>query len=250
MGKGRKNSCPTNVRNWGIFIQDKSQQTETFVRIKGMDELTRSTDSDTEDGSAATDLWQEPYVSKRSGSLSLSGRPLVDAATGEVDAGQAILDDYATSGTCDDDATLKIVDPYGTAILLDCVVTGTETSSDEDEDTKSWDLEQVGDIETLPYVQLAGISLKDGNTSVTSLSMDVGDNAKVITIVFTPNNASNQRFRIASGNKRVAAVSNITDNTFTVTPVGAGTARIVVTTVNNARTAVLTVTVSEDDDDD
>ena len=93
MAKGRKNSCPTNIRNWAISIQDKSQVSETFVRIKGLDEMTRNTDSDTEDGSSATDLWEEPYVSKRNASLKLSGKPLVDAATGAVDPGQALLDD-------------------------------------------------------------------------------------------------------------------------------------------------------------
>ena len=245
MAKGRKNSCPTNIRNWAISIQDKSQVSETWIRIKGLEELTRSTDSDTEDGSAATDLWEEPYVSKRSGSISLSGKPLVDAATGAVDPGQAMLDDYATSGVCDDDATLKIVDPYGTTIVMDVIVTGTETSSDEDEDTKSWDLEQVGDIDTLPYVQLSGISLKDNGTTVTTLAMEVGDSAKIITLAFTPTNASNQRFRISSGNKRVASVGNVTENTFAVTPVSAGTAKITVTAVNNARTATLTVTVTD-----
>lgn len=245
MAKGRKNSCPTNIRNWAIFIQDKSQVSETWVRIKGLDEMTRSTDSDTEDGSAATDLWEEPYVSKRSGSLSLSGKPLVDAATGAADPGQAMLNDYATSGVCDDDATLKIVDPYGTTIVMDCIVTGSDVSSDDTEDKVSWDLEQVGDVDTLPYVQLAGISLKDGNSAVTTLSMEVGGTAKVITIVFNPTNASNQRFRIGSGNKRVASVGSITENSFTVTPVSAGTAKITVTSVNGARVATLTVTVTE-----
>ena len=245
MAKGRKNSCPTNIRNWGIFIQDKSAVSETWVRIKGLEELTRSTDSDTEDGSAATDLWEEPYVSKRSGSLTLSGKPKVDAATGAVDAGQQMLDDYATSGVCDDDATLKIVDPYGTAIVGDFIVTGSEVSSDEDEDTKSWDLEQVGDVDTLPYVQMSSISLKDGNSAVTTLSIAVGATAKIITIVFNPTNASNQRFRISSSNKRVASVGNITDDSFTVNPVSAGTSKITVTTVNGAKTATLTVTVTD-----
>lgn len=245
MAKGRKNSCPTNIRNWGIFIQDKSQVTETWIRIKGLEEMTRSTDSDTEDGSAATDLWEEPYVSKRSGSLTLSGKPKVDASTGEVDPGQAMLDDYVTSGTCDDDATLKIVDPYGTAIVGDFVVTGSEVSSDEDEDTKNWDLEQVGDVDTLPYVQLASISLKDGNSAVSTLSIAVGATPKIITIVFNPATASNQRFRISSGNKKVASVSNVTEDSFTVTPLSAGTSKIVVTSVNGARTATLTVTVTE-----
>ena len=245
MAKGRKNSCPTNIRNWGIFIQDKSQVSETWIRIKGLEEMTRGTDSDTEDGSAATDLWEEPYVTKRSGSLTLSGKPKVDASTGAVDAGQAMLDDYATAGVCDDDATLKIVDPYGTAIVGDFIVTGSEVSSDEDEDTKNWDLEQVGDVDTLPYVQMSSISLKDGSTAVTTLSIAVGATAKIITIVFNPTNASNQRFRISSSNKRVASVGNITEDSFTVNPVSAGTSKITVTTVNGAKTATLTVTVTD-----
>lgn len=245
MAKGRKNSCPTNIKNWAISIQDKSQVSETWVRIKGLKEMNHNTDSDTEDGSSATDLWEEPFVSKRSGSLKLSGKPLVDAATGAVDPGQAMLDDYATSGTCDEDATIKIVDPYGTAIVGDFIITGSEVSSDEDGDAKSWDLKQVGEVETLPYVQLSGISLKDGNSDVTTLSMQVGDTAKIITIVFTPTNASNQRFRISNGNKRVASVSNVTEDSFTVTPVSAGTAKITLTSVNGGRTATLTVTVTE-----
>ncbi len=246
--KGRKNGCPTNIRNWSISIQDKTQVSETFVRIKGLEEMTRSTDSDTEDGSANTDLWEEPYVTKRSGSLTLSGKPKVDAATGEVDPGQQILDDYAGNGFCDEDVTLKIVDPYGNAIVADFIVTGSEASTDEDEDSKSWDLEQVGEAENLPYVQLSGVSLKDGSTAATSLSLNVGDAAKIITIVFTPDNASNQRFRISASNKKVASVGNITDNSFAVTPLTAGTSKIVVTTVNGAKTATLNVTVSEDDD--
>lgn len=248
MSKGRKNGCPTNIRNWGIFIQDKSQSDETFVRIRGLNEMTRSADADTEDGSANTDLWEEPYITKRSGSLSLSGKPVVDAGTGAEDAGQQMLDDYANNGTCDEDATLKIVDPYGKAVVGDFIVTGTERSTDEDEDGVSWDLEQVGELEPLPYVQMSSVSLKDGSTAVTSLAMDVGDAAKVITIVFNPADASNQRFRISAGDRRVAAVSGITENSFTVTPLKAGTTTIKVTTVNGAKTASLTVTVSEEED--
>lgn len=245
MAKGRKNSCPTNIRNWGIFIQDKSQVSETWLRIKGLTDMTRSTDADTEDGSAATDLWEEPYVTKRSASISLEGKPLVDASTGEVDPGQQMLDDYATSGVCDEDATIKIVDPYGTTIVFDAIVTSSEVSSDDTEDTKSWDLEQVGEAEQLPYVQLTGVTLKDGATTVSTLSMQVGGTAKVIGITFAPENASNQRFRISSSNKRVASVSDVTENTFTVNAIGAGTANITVTSVNNALTATLAVTVTE-----
>lgn len=245
MSKGRKNGCPVNIRNWAIFIQDKTAAQETWLRIKGLEEMTQSTDADTEDGSATTDLWEEPYVSKRSGSLSLDGKPLIDAGTGAADPGQAMLDDYATSGVCDEDATLKIVDPYGTAIVGDYIVTGTELSSDEDGDSKSWDLEQVGELEKLAYVQVSSISLKDGASAVSTLSMAVGATGKIISIVFDPVNASNQRFKISTSNKRIVSVGNITDNSFTVTPVSAGTATVVVTSINGARTASLTVTVTE-----
>lgn len=245
MAKGRKNACPTNVKDWNISIQDKSQVTETWVRIRGLNEMTYNTDSDTEDGSATTDLWEETFIRKRNGSLSLNGKPLVDAATGAADAGQAMLDDYATSGVCDEDATLKIVDPYGKAMIADFVVTGTENSANETEESRTWDMSQVGEAETIPYVQVTGVELKDNNTAVTTLALQVGDAAKLITVAIAPADASNQRFRITTGSKRVAQVGNVTDNSFTVTAVGAGTTNIVVTTVNNARRATLAVTVTE-----
>ena len=244
MAKGRKNACPTNVKDWDISIQDKTQNDETWVRIKGLDEINRSTDADTEDGSAATDLWAEPYVSKRNGALTLGGKPLVDAATGEQDAGQAMLDDYASNGQCDEDATLKIADPYGKAIVCDYIVTGTENSTGEDGDECSWDLEQVGEAEYLPYVQVSSIALKDGNSAVSTLSMAVGAAAKIISVNFTPTNASNQRFKINVSNKRVVSVGNVTDDSFTITPLSAGTATVKVTSVNNAKTATITVTVT------
>lgn len=245
MAKGRKNGCPTNIRDWSIFILDKASVTERWVRIKGLTEMNRSTDSDTEDGSAATDTWEEPYVTKRNGSLSLEGKPLVDASSGEEDEGQAMLDDYASEAGCEGDATLKIVDPYGSAIVADFIVTGTEVSSDDTEDTKSWDLEQVGEAEQQVYVQLSGLSLKDGSDTVSTLTMQIGDTPKTITIAFAPANASNQRFRIGTSSKRKVAISNITENSFTITPMGEGTATITVTSVNNARTTTLTVTVTE-----
>lgn len=244
MAKGRKNGCPVNIRDWSIFIQDKTQVSETWVRIKGLEELTMNTDADTEDGSATTDLWEEPYVTKRNGSLSLSGKHLVTASTGVQDAGQALLDAYATNGVCDEDATLKMIDPYGMAIVADYIVTGTELSSDEDGDEKSWDLEQVGEAENLAYVQVSGVTLKDNTTTVTTLSIAIGATPKIITIAVAPEGASNKRFKISNNNKRVAAVSNVTDNSFTVTPVSAGTCNIAVTTINGAQTAALAVTVT------
>ena len=43
MAKGRKNGCPTNIRDWAIFIQDKTAVQETWVRIKGLTQMTRGT---------------------------------------------------------------------------------------------------------------------------------------------------------------------------------------------------------------
>ena len=242
--KGRKNGCPTNIRDWSIFIQDKTQVNETWIRIKGLTQMTRSTDADTEDGSAATDSHEEPYVTKRSGSLTIEGRPIVDAVTGDRDAGQSMLNDYAEEVGCDGDCTIKIVDPYGAATVADYIVTSTEDSTDETEDTVSWDLEQVGEAERLVYVQMTSVSLKDGNDAASEIALTVGGTPKTITVVFNPENASNQRYRVATSNKRRVAISNITENSFVLNAMSAGTATVTVTTVNNTKTASLAITVS------
>ena len=242
--KGRKNGCPTNIRDWSIFIQDKTQVNETWIRIKGLTQMTRGTDADTEDGSAATDSHEEPYVTKRSGSLTIEGRPIVDAVTGDRDAGQSLLNDYAEEVGCDGDCTIKIVDPYGAATVADYIVTSTEDSTDETEDTVSWDLEQVGEAERLVYVQMTSVSLKDGNEAASEIALTVGGTPKTITVVFNPENASNQRYRVATSNKRRVAISNITENSFVLNAMSAGTATVTVTTVNNTKTASLAITVS------
>ena len=89
MAKGRKNGCPVNIKNWLIYILDVA--TNEFVRIFGLNSLTRSTDSETEDGSADTETWSEPYVTKRSGSLTLEGKEVVVESTGDNDPGQAVM---------------------------------------------------------------------------------------------------------------------------------------------------------------
>ena len=62
-----------SVRDWVIEILSRAstKAAPVWLRIKGVDSITLSTDSDTEDGSAADNLWSEPYVTKCSGSLSL-----------------------------------------------------------------------------------------------------------------------------------------------------------------------------------
>lgn len=81
--KGRKNGCPVNIRNWVVSILDVA--TQQFVRIYGLTSLTRTIEGETEDGSADTDIWAEPYITKRSSSCDLEGDKKVIEATGEVD---------------------------------------------------------------------------------------------------------------------------------------------------------------------
>ena len=241
--KGRKNGCPVNIRNWLVYILDVA--TNDWVRIYGLTSLTNTVDSDTEDGSADTDLWEEPYITKRNGSVSLEGRRVVEESTGNLDDGQELLNSYADVGGCDADATLKFVDPYGHSWIADYIVTSHETSADDSEESESWDLSQVGEAEQQPYVAVSSIALKDGETDVTTLSIAVGDAAKLITVAFTPADASNKRFRVSNTRRKVAAITNITEDGFTLTPVSAGTTTVTVTSVNGTKTASIAVTVTD-----
>lgn len=240
--KGRKKGCPVNVRNWLIYILDVA--TNEFVRIYGLNSMTRNTDSDTEDGSADTDVWEEPYVTKRKGTVSLKGKEVVVESTGETDRGQELLNEYSEASGCDGDATLKFVDPYGHAWIGDYIITGSEQSAETDESSISWDLSQVGEVEVLPYVNASSIALKDGDDSAASLSMAVGDAGKIITVDFTPANTSNKRFKVSNSNRKVAAVGNVTEDGFTVTPLSAGTSTITVVSINGAKTASIALTVT------
>lgn len=242
MAKGRKNGCPVNIKNWLIYILDVA--TQKFVRIFGLSSLNNSTDSETEDGSSETDVWAEPYVTKRSGSIELEGKEVVVESTGENDAGQELLNNYADAAGCEADATLKFVDPYGHAWVGDYVVTGRETSADQSGTSLSWSLEQVGEVEILPYLHVTDVALKDGTSAASAVSLTVGGAAKIITVAFTPENASNKRFRVSNNKRSVVRVSNVTEDGFTLTPVAAGSASISVTTVNGAKTASFTVTVA------
>lgn len=242
MAKGRKNGCPVNIRNWLVYIKNVAD--ESWVRIYGLTSLTNSMDSETEDGSAETDLWSEPYITKRSGSISLEGKEVVVETTGAKDEGQEMLNSYAEVGGCDADATLKFVDPYGHSWVGDYIVTGKEVSVDDTEITLSWDLEQVGEIEVQEYVQVGSIALKQGETDASTLSMTVAGGPKIITVDFTPATASNKRFKVANARKSVATVGSVTETGFTITPVAAGTSTITVTTINGAKTATIALTVT------
>ena len=243
MAKGRKKGCPVNIRNWLVYILDVG--TQEFVRIYGLNKLSRSIESETEDGSADTDSWAEPYVTKRSGNMSLEGKPVIEEATGVKDAGQELLESYVNAVGCEGDATLKFIDPYGHAWQGDYIVTGFSEDADESGNAVSWDLEQVGEIEQLPYLAVNAVAAKDGDSAVESLQMKVGDAAKIITLAFTPDDASNKRFRVTNSRRTVATVGNVTEDGFTVTPVAAGTTTITVTSVSGAKTATITVTVTQ-----
>lgn len=240
--KGRKNGCPVNIRNWVVSILDVA--TQQFVRIYGLTSLTRTIEGETEDGSADTDIWAEPYITKRSSSCDLEGDKKVIEATGEVDPGQEMLNEYAEMSGCDSDCTLKFVDPYGHGWIADYVVTSAEESSDDSDNSVTWSLEQVGEAEPIQYVQVKAVAAKSGGTAAAALEMKVGDSPKLIDVEFTPENASNQRFRVTNNKRSVVQVSDITESGFTLTAVGEGTASIVITSVNGAKTASIAVTVT------
>lgn len=243
MSKGRKNGCPVNVKNWLIYIMDKA--TNEWVRIFGLTSMTRSFASETSDGSSDADDWEEPFVKKRSGTIKLEGKPVVVEATGEEDQGQTLVNAYADAVGCEADATLKFVDPYGHAWQGDYIITGNETSTDNDGTTLSWDLSLVGQIEVLPYVGVSAIALKDGEAAASTVEMAVGDAPKIITVDFTPDTASNTRFRVANNKRTVATVTNVTETGFTLNAMGAGTATIQVTSVSGGKSATMVVTVTD-----
>ena len=243
MAKGRKNGCPVNIQNWLVYILDIA--TDTFLRIYGLTSMSRTVEGDTEDGSAATDTMSEPYITKRSSSTDLEGIKKVVESTGEIDPGQEMLDYYAEQAGCGSDCTLKFIDPYGHGWIADYIVTSAEESADESEQTRSWSLEQVGEAEPIQYVQVEAIAVKSESEDASAVTMKVGDAPKVIEIAFTPEDASNQRFRVTNTKqKSVVKVGDITETGFTLTPIGAGSANIAVTSVNGGKTATIAVTVS------
>lgn len=239
----RKNGCPTSIRDWIVEIMSRVSTDENleWIRIKGLNSMTISNSADTEDGSSADSLYSEPYATKRSGSVSLEGRPIADKVTGAHDRGQEELDYYLTVGGCEGDARLRIVDNCGHAEIWDVIVTGKENGADETSETVSWDLERVGAPETEPYVQVTNVTTEPA----TSVNITAGQ-VETVTVKFTPEKASNQKYSVASADTTKVRVENIDGLTFdlvgvaaTVTPV-----TVQIKTMNNAKTATLAVTVS------
>ena len=91
------------------------------------------------------------------------------------------------------------------------------------------------EAEAPPPTSVTGVTLNQS-----SLSMVVGDSPVTLIATITPADAANQALTWSSDNETVATVSG-----GTVTPVGAGTATITVTTVDGSYTASCTVTVTE-----
>lgn len=242
--RGRKTGCPINIRDW--LVELKETNSATYTTIYGLESLTRTQGSSTEDGSAETAVWEEPYITKRNQKFSFEGKRIIDALTGAVDPGQLLIEDYCTLAGCDADVELRLTDPYGHSTVHAVILTDFEESSDASSHTISFDAAQVGEADAVPYVQLASVALKDGETSLAGvLAMVIGDPAKIITVVHTPTTASNKRYKVANSNRAVVQVSNVTSTAFTITPLIAGTATLTITSVNNARTVTLEVTVTE-----
>ena len=239
--KGRKNNCPTNIRDWQVSIWHPFEL--RWVRIRGLNSLTYALDSDTEDGSTADEDWEEPYVTKRKAKLSLEGKPVLDAATGAADEGQDLLNEYGRMTRCDADVIIRFSDPWGHTLEAYYQVTSHEISSDKSGDKVSWDLEMVGESESLPYVQVSGISIVSLDTEPETIEMDINDAPRLILVAFTPENASNKRYSIKAGGQ-VVRVGSITDAGFTIAPLKVGTATIRITSINNGLYDTVTVEVT------
>lgn len=241
--RGRKNNCPTSIKDWQVSIWNPFDL--VWVRIRGLNSLNYSQDSSTEDGSTAEDDWEEPYITKRKAKLSLEGKPVVDAATGNVDPGQDLLNEFGKLTRCAADALIRFVDPYGHALEAYYQITAHEVSSGKDGDKISWDLDMVGESESLPYYQVTGIAIVSLGEEPETIEMDINDAPRLLQVVFTPENASNKRYSIKTGG-HVIRVGNITDGSFTIAPLQVGEATVKVTSINNAETATVAVEVTND----
>lgn len=239
----RKNGCPTSIRDWIVEIMSRvsTDDNPEWIRIKGLNSLNVSNSADTEDGSSADSLYSEPYATKRSGSISLEGRPIADKVTGARDRGQDELDYYLTVGGCDGDARLRIVDNTGHAEIWDVIVTGKENGADETSETVSWDLERVGAPENEPYVQVTNVT-----TEPASAVSIVAGQVETVSVSFTPSNASNQKYSVASADTSKVRVENVDGLTFDLVGVAATNTPVTVQikTMNNAKVTTIAVTVT------
>ena len=243
MSRGRKHGCPTNIRSWLISALDRASG--EWVRIYGLTGMTRTLSGETSDGSAGTDIWEEPYVSKRKATLKLEGVIVEDETSGERDPGQQLLDAAGLRAGCEEDLTLRLVDPYGHSLVADFVVTGQEQSHDDTKTQVSWDLEQVGEAEEEPYVHVQAVHVTKDSKDITELALKTGDGMTLLGLRFEPENASNRRFRVYNSAPGVVRIAEVTPEGFCLQPQRAGTAVIRVETLNQGRDCSVRVQVEE-----
>ena len=241
VARGRKHGCPVNIRSWLVYVYDGAA--EEWVRIYGLNSMTRTVSGETSDGSADTELWQEPYITKRSSEVTLEGEMVEEEGSGIRDHGQELLNEAALQGGCETDVTLRFVDPFGHALSADFVVTSCEETSDDTESGCSWTLEQSGEAEAEPYVQVTGMRLEAAGLEDGALRMTGGDGGKLVGIVFEPENASNRRFRLRASRPGVVKIADVTENGFTLIPLSAGESVIRVWSVNGSVSASVRVTI-------
>ena len=178
----------------------------------------------------------------------MEGRPVVDAASGAVDRGQELLNEYGHLTRCDADALIRFADPYGHALEAYYQITARSVNSSKDGDKASWDLEMVGESEPLPYIQVTGISIISLGEEPETIELDINDAPRLLQVVFAPENASNKRYSIIAGG-RVVRVGNITDGGFTIAPLKVGEGTIKVTSINNGFSASVAVEVTNESQD-
>ena len=214
--------------------------TDDKVPVKGLSEMSVDVESETEDGKSGDATWAESFIKGRSVAGSITGRPIYDRTTGARDPGQNLMHKAAMNdGGCDNDQTIIVADAIGRAIEYDCVVTKESMSADEDGEEISWDWEGVGQPRELDYVQVSNVAYEGGE----STSVNVGETAEV-KVKFTPENASNQRFSYFIEDESVAVMNAIDGPNLSIKGVSEGETKLTIKSMNNNKTAQLTITVS------
>ncbi len=238
MARGRKNACAVNIAAW--LVEVKHPDAEAYTRVNGLTTLTQAFSAKTEDGSAETDLWAEPIIQKRSGTVELTGTPLRDEVTGQQDPGQRMLTEYANWGGCDADFDIRISDQTGHCAVLRAVVEEIEDEVDEKGKRQmSWKLAQVGEPEFPAYVQAVGIDCPETVTVSTS-----GADA-LVPVAVLPADASNKRYRVHCKDAGRVIVTQLTETAFCLRGLVAGETIVTVKTVNNGISKDIAVTVTD-----
>ena len=246
MAIGRVNGCPTNIRDWQVMILDRDYSgTQQWLQITGLRTLTLKAESETAEGSAGSDLWEEPYVIKRRVRLTLEGKRIAEMASGQTDPGQNLLDEYALRDGCQADACQRFTDPYGHAMEAEYIISGTGLQSDGEADTVSWDLYQVGEARMLPYKAVRTIALSRNGQNISALTVGIHDEPTAISVDLTPSDASNRHYRVSKLGRQYAGISDISESGFSVRGLQPGTATITVISMNGSHTAALQITAEE-----